>query len=212
LYGHLSHDNFLSFLFYVKDPSSLDKFSEIANVFALTGLVLFTGLFTAVGLFGSCVRMDNIIDIPLTLIGGLVCIDCWRIGHLKGHESQRFMAIIFLALLILKWTPPVQRYFRKHVRFLLFPAFLLGTTFYFWLWKDMYPTQMMGVAPGGPYFPYTISFYEAKPWAQFDSGDKFSAASGLAVFLAAAFLWKRINAWAEKPTGQPEPSRSSPSS
>ena len=90
--------------------------------------------------------MNIIIDIPMTLIGGLVCIG-WRIRHLKGHESQRFMAIIVLALLIVKWTPPVQRYFRKHVRLLLFPAFLLETAFYFWWWKDTYPTQMMGVAP-----------------------------------------------------------------
>jgi len=212
LYGQLSHDSFLSFLFYVKDPSSLDKVSEIANVFALTGLVLFTGLFTAVGLFGSCVRMDTIIDIPMTLIGGLVCIDCWRIGHLKGRESQRFMAVIVLALLILKWTPPVQRYFRKHVRFLLLPAFFLGTTFYFWMWKDMYPTLMVATAPGYPDSPVTFPFYEAKPWAQFDSGDKFLAAFGLAVFLAAAFLWKWIKTWAEKPRVQPEPSHSSPGS
>jgi len=212
LYEHLSHDNFLSFLFYVKDTPSLDTVSEIANVFALTGQVLFVGLFTAVGLFSSCVRMDLIIDIPTTLIGVSVCISCWQLRHHKGLAYLGPMAIIFLALLILKWTSPVQLYMRKHVRFLLLPAFLLGTTFYFWWWKEMYPTQMVGVAPGGPYFPFSVHFYEAKPWAQFDSGDKFSAAFGLAVFLAAALFWKRINAWTEKPRGQPEPSHSSPSS
>ena len=40
--------------------------------------------------------------------------------------------------LVMKWTPPVQRYSRKHAKWMVFPTFLLGAIFYFWWWKEMY--------------------------------------------------------------------------
>jgi len=206
LYGQFSHDDSLSFLFSV-NGQSLDRVSAIANIFAFTGQVFFISAWTGAGFLGYWLRVSLLVDILTTVFGVSWLIDCWRNWHAGGPASafNGTIGIIILGGLILKWVGPLQRYTRKHPRLVLVPAFLLGAVVTFWYWKIfIYDAEKQAgmVRNLDP-------FYQAKPWGQFDPADTLSAAFGLVVFVAAAFLWNRITSTPEKSPEREQPASSS---
>jgi hypothetical protein len=201
LFSHLTPYHFL-----FSAPTNLSSFATLINVCAFTGYLLAAGVFPVWVLAGYAIRVGSRIEnvlLTVPIVGIGVC-HFYRgmYGFGPPDTSSRTVGTLVLLAVVIRWTPPLQRFLRAHPT----PSVIVGYTFgialvilivlgfnaptYVPVWL---PDQLGQTAVH--YIPIKgddHSFYEAKKVSEFGFWDWLAAVGGMLVYLAAVSFWKSL--------------------
>lgn len=190
-YSHLSR---YPYLFKSFGGSATDLVQIVPNVCAFTGKLFFLGVLMGGMLSAVYLRSRSVwFDAFIAADVAMMAVAFFMVGEQPPPSvGPKIFAALLITLVAVKWTPPLQAFFRKHVEFVAVLSLFFGVGAIVWVQAGLDDEPL----------------FEAKEIAKFSALDWMSAILGMLVFVGAALLWTRLNKEDPPRNGGPQANRS----